>query len=488
MKYLLIMLLLLPVLLPAQTPIDYKKWQIEENKFGIQFGGMPANYYNEDSAKWVEIQTYWESWNKGYKAVNSKHRVYVDTLDDIIGFVIKDTIGNNHKLGMQVGPLFFFHKPSQDTVRIASSAMSGYSMSGDTVTVKNVYPQVNLLIINNPDGITHQLQFGAKADSALDAQWVALGSNQNVFVVNTFRFILDSLYGTLHDDEGQIDTSTAHDIVGQITFKALGKRIFSTRYSHVWQDTLTAPLYNRLHLFGGKLFLLEGYRMVDVVDWPDGGYKHNVTKTWDRPQVDTYLGSGSASSSYYTAATLSIYRSAGGTEYGQALFKFEDLIDSISAATTIDSATISLHYNGSAAGAVTVWIYRMITDGSWADADSLKCTYNSRYDNAAADSIAWAAGWGVHTSSYTVTNGASRAITDTLDNGYLEINIKDIITNIKTAETDYGLWGKSPAEYNRIYFDSNEDVGGDYPKLYIEYTTGEAPEEELLRRRRMMMN
>jgi len=192
-------------------------------------------------------------------------------------------------------------------------------------------------------------------------------------------------------------------------------------------------------------------------------------KYWATPTVDTYIYATAKGTSYYSETLLPVHDVFADADYRSIIY-FADIIDSISGASSIDSACLSLHYSFGAAGSAETRVFRMITDGSWwqsAPADSKFCCWDYRYNSGST--INWAAGQGDHSSTRTTDNSVLRALVDTVDTGYLEFDITNIISDIKTAGVDYGFWLE--AEYlDRVYWDSADDAGGDYPTLYIKYT------------------
>ena len=195
--------------------------------------------------------------------------------------------------------------------------------------------------------------------------------------------------------------------------------------------------------------------------------------TWTAPAADTWLQSDNASASNYSSTKLDIYSSAS-TDYTRALVFFEGIPDSLLGAVSIDSALFEANYNGGASGGYSIRVCRMVSDGSWKEGDSLKATWNSRYDNDAADSIAWSAGWGNHEWSYTASNSVIALIADTTESGWLQWVITNIIADIVQAGSDYGLIIMSDSAvnngFNGVNLESNEHTDDNPPRLYIEYS------------------
>lgn len=468
-------------------PTGYNSWYRQDDPavHAVEFGGELCNYW--DGASWRAIDSRFYSAVNGYRSIANRHFVHVDTLADIVRFAMAGYDGRAHILRTKIGPLFLLNRITLDTVRLASPNLSGYSVAGDMIRIGNVYPGVNCLIWNRKGGLEHRFVFSPAADTFIFNAWNDAGRDTNIFTVNTFRIFADSLQLDWQDDDGPINIDLGRQLDGNIDLNSDGKFLFSmprgaVRSSgHVNPDSTNVPLYRRIVRSGNQLWLFEGLRNSDIASWPRLGFEHNDSRNWSRPHRDTYISKTSPSTSYYPSQLLSVYGTSFGGQQTISLLRFDRLIDSLNVMGAIDSALLQLHYSSGVISQGRARVCRGIADKAWADSGA--ATWNSKYDGG-SDSVSWAAGWGNHSLSFTTTNSAQKELKDTSSTGYYQFPIKDMLNDVKNAGVDFGFWIDSGTLTvdQRTVFDSNEDLGADYPKLYIQYTTANKP----LRRRHLL--
>jgi hypothetical protein len=462
-------------------PTGYYSWRSSDDpsRRVMEFGSEPRNYW--DGRQWTGIDSRFESGINGFRSIKSRHYVFVDTIADIVRFSMTDYNGREQILKSRIGPLFLFNRSTLDTACLALPDLSGYREVDDTIIIPEVYPGVSCYIINRPGGLEHHFTFSPHADTLINLAWRNAGSNPDLVTINSFELNIDSLNLSAEDNLGQFGLMGSHNINGDVALRTqAGYCIFNLKQGYLYQDTLSAPLYRRISRDGMRLSLYEGFRNSDIVSWPRLGYSHNDSRSWSTSTTDTYISAPNQGTSYYSSQTINVYRDATLGVRQRGLLWFRNLLDSLSGAVSIDSAILQLHYNSGAIGSGTVRLCRGIADSSWYTL--LQGTWNARY-RILIDSLPWAGGWGIHTSSFTTVNSVPVNLADTNSQGYYRFSCKNLISDIKVDGTDWGFWldNGSQASSQRAFFDSAEDPNKRYPKLYLQYTTSAG----IARRRRM---
>ncbi len=324
------------------------------------------------------------------------------------------------------------------------------------------------LIINRPDGLEQRFIFSAYAADWIERAWKEAGSSEDCYTANSFIIWTDSLGLTWSDRSGRRDLDG--DIPGDVTLSTDGGyHLFALPDGYVFQDTLAAPLWRQIRRTGSEVILFEGFRNADVAGWPKTGYEHCDSRVWTSSTCDTYISASAPGTSYYSSASIVAYRDATLGIRQRTLVWFRNLADSLSKLDGIDSALMQLHYAGGLIGIGTARLCRGIADSTWYN--SARATWNARY-KLGNDSLSWAGGWGVHSSSFTSANSVSLNLADTSSTGWYRFSCRDMMLDIKAEGNDWGFWidNGSGSNSQRISFDSADDPNRDYPKLYIEYS------------------
>lgn len=236
-------------------------------------GGPLRNYL--DGSTWREIKTDLRLDNGALVSDSGFHSFHADLATNIVRL---DWQG--HILKLEVAPLFAYRRSTNTRTKLANPNFTNRSFSGSTITIRNIYPNVDLDIINTPDAMKHRFTFHQAARDAFDTWWANNGSLEDIYLVNTFRLDVDSLGLRWADSAGNFDMTSERDLTRYVRLKSGTLTKFFLTKTEVWLDAAPGghlDLYKRLMLIGGTPYLAEGFRWVDARLIGDGPLKHDVT-------------------------------------------------------------------------------------------------------------------------------------------------------------------------------------------------------------------
>lgn len=254
-------------------------------------GGPLWNY--DDNGTWRAINTDFRLEGGRLVSDSNTHKVYGDLSTNT--FWLEQS---NHWLGERVGPLYAIDWVTKDTTRLASPDYSDRSFIANTVTYINIYPGVDVVITNSSSGFSHQFDFSPTAMAAIETWWDTHGASDDIYIVSTVRWFIDSLNCALIDDAGSIDLETPSDITGAVRFLTGGTPLLACRamnvsnggYINSYDDYRVAPLFNRFIAIAGGIFHAEGFNYAAVRGWSGGGVAHSELFGNDNSSGTTDMG------------------------------------------------------------------------------------------------------------------------------------------------------------------------------------------------------
>ncbi len=239
-------------------------------------GGPLWNY--EDANGWHRINPNFRLESGWLVADSGEHEAHADLATNTIWLE-----WNGHWMGLKVGPLYALRYSTKDTVRLAAPVFTNRSYSGNEITFTDIYPGVDVTITNTVSSLEHHFSFGADALASIETWWLNNGSLDDIYIVNSIRWIVDSLNCPMTDNLGALVLDEPRDITGKVEFMSEGTPLFAMQKSAVtntgyidnYDDYRKATLYNRVILLNDNVFHLEGFKYSDIRGWPGAGVSHS---------------------------------------------------------------------------------------------------------------------------------------------------------------------------------------------------------------------
>jgi hypothetical protein len=273
----MILRLLAILLLPLMAVADYvpsgpyRYYNADADSSRVATGGPLRNYYDNGT---------WRAVNPNFSLVGGKlvspfgrHKVQADLATNIVRLDWWDYI-----LKLEVGALFAYQRSVATRWKLADPNFSNRSYIDNVITITDIYPDVDLRIINTPDGLKHSFTFHQAARDAFETWWQNNGKHEDIYIVNAIRLGVDSLGLSWVDSAGTFDLSTNRDITGAVRLKLGGATKFFLRPNRIMHDTADgwATVYKRVIIMAGDPYLVEGFKWTTIRDWPEGDIYHDA--------------------------------------------------------------------------------------------------------------------------------------------------------------------------------------------------------------------
>lgn len=274
MRYLSILIL---VLLPAMVFADYvpsgpyRFYNAEVDSSRVASGGPLRNY--NDNGTWRTINPAFRLDGGKLVSDSGRHGVEADLSTNIVRLDWK-----GHILRLEVAPLFAYRRSVATRWKLADPNFTTRSYSDNTILIENIYPNVDLRIVNDPDGLKHSYTFHQAARDAFETWWQNNGAYDDIYIVNAIRLDVDSLGLSWTDSTGGFDLTESRDITGAVRLKLGAATRFFLRPTRIQPDTTDewAVVYKRIIVIGGNPYLVEGFKWSTVRTWSDGDIYHDA--------------------------------------------------------------------------------------------------------------------------------------------------------------------------------------------------------------------
>ncbi len=307
----------------APTPIGPASWKKPNGDIqrAMGMGGAPTlNYW--DGTQWDEIVDDWVQVGakQVWKSTRGNHRVFADSTGAAI------YAKGNHFLGISPGPLVKFDKSDSTWVTLKPSVPDSVSISGRTITFHNVYPHMDLRLVNNAKvfrRFAYQVVFHQQARDSL-AAW---GPWTGFLLGTAMKLNVDSLNLTLRGVAGVFGLNATGRMVND--WVSLGSADTSafylgTAYLQTEDSTTSIPVKKWIVRFAGSPWLVELFDPIAAGALPAGDVWHNAIFGHDTNEAASLAmglkikgDTATMGAVNGTLTSMSAYLSSGGGTGGQ---------------------------------------------------------------------------------------------------------------------------------------------------------------------------
>jgi len=263
-------LLLVPVVALAEwVPSGrIKDFNADLNRTRTVSGGPSWNYL--DGATWRKINTDWRQQGQSLISDSSFHKVQTD------GERIRMKWGD-FIIKQRIDSLYAYRRSTHQRVALAGPDFSNKTFSGNTVTLTNCYPGVDVKIINEPDQVSIKYIFHDAFRTTFENWWQANGAPADAYVVTLIQLDVDSLGLQWRDSMGTFDLNTSRDLEGVVPLTLNDvAQFFLTRTDYRSGNNFDR-LYQRIIRNGPRRYLAEGFPWAVVRTWSAGDIEHTAT-------------------------------------------------------------------------------------------------------------------------------------------------------------------------------------------------------------------
>ena len=245
-----------------------KDFNVDLNRTRTVSGGPSWNYL--DGATWRKINTDWRQQGQSLVSDSGSHKAQTDgerTRMKWGDFIIKQRIAG----------LYAYRRSIHTRWKLADPDFTNKTFSGNTVTLTNCYPGVDVKIINEPDQVSIKYIFHDSFRTTFENWWQANGSPADAYVVTLIELDVDSLGLQWRDSMGTFDLNTSRDLEGMVPLTQNDvAQFFLTRTDYRSGNNFDR-LYQRIVRDGARRYLAEGFPWAVVRGWPAGDIEHTAT-------------------------------------------------------------------------------------------------------------------------------------------------------------------------------------------------------------------
>lgn len=384
MKYL--WFILLPCIAFGKTPIDFKKWQLDDTTFSKQIGGSVRNYEKPDEA-WAEIVNDFE--------IEGDSVVYVDQS------VLKARVNKNgvckvtlnwedqeYTVTQKLLGIGWIKISTRQSLWIDSTMnWSNFFVDSNICRWIGISPGVDYRILKDNGRVAHGIFFKpAFLDSAVTL-YNQRADSLDIALANVMVYTLSSNIDNADSAIGDLPKRRLKDF-GYYTFN-LGDQ----RLNFPGSDTLPrVPVRQYWERRGTKIICIEYVMMSHVKKvhetYPSATIWHNDTKTIDGTTnvEDAYLDSDLPDNNWGGTTVLWVHSS----KIYVSLIRVKNVASELGVGATVTGAVCSLHCNYYGGGGNLISAYSVFKpwvegDENGVDDDDGDVTYN----DWASDEYEW---------------------------------------------------------------------------------------------------
>lgn len=339
----------------AQTPIDFKKWQIDDTTYSKQIGGSVRNYQKPNKT-WAQIVNTFQIEGDSVFYVNSsvlKSRINKNGVSK----VTLDWQGNEYTVTQKLLGIGWLKISTRQSLWIDSTMdWSNISMDSNIVKWTNISPAVDYRVLKDNGRVAHGIFYKpAFLDSAV-ILYNQRADSLDIALANVMVYTLSSNIDNADSAMGDLSKRKLKDF-GYYSFN-LGDQ----RLRFPGSDTLPQiPVRQYWERRGTKIICIEYVMMRRVKQvhevYPMATIWHNDTKTIDGTTniEDAHIRSGGAAQNNYGGMTQI---AVDNDKIYRGLIRVKNVATELGVDATISVCVCSLYCYGGANSA-DVSVYRV---------------------------------------------------------------------------------------------------------------------------------
>lgn len=488
------------------VPIDYQKWQHDENVYSMQIGGAFLNYKDTDG--WHEVNNTIVNNAGVYECLTANLKIST-TEQGVSSVTFTWLNGVDYTVTQEMIGLRWYRLTDSAWVNIDNSPNWNNLTTPDNYSLKwtGVFPAVDLELIKGTGSVAHKISLRPPFLDSMVILYNQRSDSSDIYLANIMRYTLSANIDGYDVPIGNVR--------GRI-LKQFGDIVFSLaeqRLQFPGSDTLPeVPVWQRYEKVSGNIYMAEFVKASHLktihLAYPTSTIWHNteIYIAGSAANVDaTGLSKQQPEEDFGAHTDLKVGDDfQPQTRFWHTLIRFNTLDDSMVAvgAATWDSARIGLTLDlaADATDSLVVTAHKITTAG-WLEGTSAPPTTSDScgacWDSASTSqgngcglsSVPWTTAGGDYSATRETVGSHADSVILTLDDWSLDDTVYFYISSATVSDTMGNKAGilLFPQQFidddngNTWGFDS-DDQSSNRPFLQVWYTTGVAAAYPMRRR------